>query len=183
MQHHFIFPRFGNCNVTISYCNLGIYLFTIANSLIFASATDTLTLHGPKLMFGLVWLDVQFNGLFLDIFLSLQIWTSFNWLIYICCSKYMQSCFCSVCKLRYLKFSNSSWLILKVFFSTSMTLSSKFIVPPQKKLSTWQWINPWNLSSLCQLNTEASNLFFTVPNFFKTSLTLRYQTLEASQSS
>ena len=36
-------------------------LFAIAGSLIFASATDTLISHAPKLMSDLVWLDVKFS--------------------------------------------------------------------------------------------------------------------------
>ena len=43
LLHCSIFPRFGNCNETFSDFKLQIYLFVIARSLIFASAT--LVLH------------------------------------------------------------------------------------------------------------------------------------------
>ena len=85
-----------------------------------------------------------FNSFSLDIFLSLQIWIPFYSSIYICWSKETQFCLCSVCKPRYLRFSNSSWLVFKVFFSTLMILSSKFFVRPQKKLLTWQQIKLWS---------------------------------------
>ena len=107
-----IFPRIGNCYETFSDFSLQMYLFAFARSLILASATDTLTSHAPKLLSGLVWLYVEFScparslnfwassaftTLSLEIFLSLQIWTSINSWIYICWSKYIQSCFCSIC--------------------------------------------------------------------------------------
>lgn len=163
--YSFIFSNFGNCSKTFSDFNLQIYLLAFTRSLIFVSTTDTLIYMLQKLIPGFVWLYAQFscpasplncrassvfNGISLDIFLSLQISTSLNSSIYIYWSKHIQSCFCSTCKPRYLKFANSFWLFLRVFFSTLMTCISKFIVPPQKKSSTWQQINPSSLSSLCQ---------------------------------
>ena len=53
--------RFGNCNESFSDFSVRIYLFAVARSLIFASGTDTLIFDFPKLMSGLVSLNVQFS--------------------------------------------------------------------------------------------------------------------------
>ena len=97
------FPRLGYCKITFSDFNFRIFLLATIKSLTVESFIDTDTSYAPKLMSGLVWLDVQFDcpanpfnycqassvvkGLSLDILLSLVILTSFNLSVYISWSK------------------------------------------------------------------------------------------------